>query len=187
MKPMMIDLPLSTQMTTLILQTPWFSQLKTNGDDSRACAQACLLMLLHFYRSIPQNSALSLEDLCAMKPDCMAARDLVSLAAKPSFNLSLMPFVLGNILSLRQYLLAGHPVMVLVNYALLDFEIHLALDEDLRNHWLLVVGYDCDEFVLHDPLWLPNQRRGHGGAYRKVYYTTLQAALARHQQPNAIY
>lgn len=187
MKPVMIDTPLSTQMTTLILQTPWFSQLRANGDDSRACAQACLLMLLHFYKSIPQNAPPGLEDLCAMKPDCMAAHDLVSLAAKPCFNLPLMPFVLANILSLRQYLLAGHPVMVLVNYALLDFEIHLPLDEDLRNHWLLVVGYDFDEFVLHDPLWLPLQRRGQGGAYRKVHYSTLQAALARHQQPNAIY
>jgi hypothetical protein len=183
----MIDIQPNTQMTTMVFQTPWVSQLKANGEDSRACAQACLLMLLHFYKCIPQNTTLALEDLCAMKPDCMAAHELASLAAKPCFNLSLMPFVLANSLSLRQYLLAGHPIMVLVNYALLDFEIHLPVDADLRNQWVLVIGYDIDEFVLHDPLWLPLQRRGKGGAYRKVHYSTLQSALARHQQPNAIY
>ncbi len=182
----MIDEQIKTVMTSMVLQTPWFSQLRQNGEDSNACAQACLLMLLHYYQSIQPNEPLSLENLCAIKPDWLNAHDLVSLAAKP-FRLSLMPFVAVNVLSLRQYLLASRPVMLLVNYALLDFETHLPLYQDLRNHWLLVVGYQYDEFVLHDPLWLPLQQRGRGGAYRKVHYSTLQAAIARHQQPNAIY
>lgn len=183
---MVIDTLVNTQMTNMLLQTPWFSQLHDNGEDSGACAQACLLMLLHYYQSNPPNQSLQIKDLWAMKPDWLTAHDVVSLAAKP-FKLSLMPFVTVNVLSLRQYLLSGRPVMLLVNYSLLDFESHLPRGEDLRTHWLLVIGYHYDDFVLHDPLWLPLQQRGRGGAYRKVHYSTLQAALARHQQPNAIY
>jgi hypothetical protein len=181
-----IEVQINTQATSILLQMPWFSQLKQTGEDSSACAQACLLMLLHYHQSISSNDPLGVEDLCALKPAWLTARDVVSLAAK-SFNLSLMPFVAVNVLSLRQYLLSDRPVMLLVNYSLLDFESHLPHGEDLRTHWLLIVGYHDDDFVLHDPLWLPLHQRGRGGAYRKVHYSTLQAALARHQQPNAIY
>jgi hypothetical protein len=185
-KLLVIEAQINTLTPSILLQTPWFSQLQDNGEDNGACAQACLLMLLHYYQSMPSNGLLNLEALCAIKPDWLTAHDLVSLAAKP-FKLSLMPFVAGNVLSLRQYLLSGRPVMLLVNYALLDFESHLPHGKDLRTHWLLVIGYQYDDFVLHDPLWLPLQQCGRGGAYRKVHYSTLQAALARHQQPNAIY
>jgi hypothetical protein len=182
----MMDAQVNTLTPSILLQTPWFSQLQDNGEDSSACAQACLLMLLHYYQSMPSNGLFKLEDLCAIKPNWLTAYELVSLAAKP-FKLSLMPFVAGNVLSLRQYLLSGRPVMLFVNYALLDFESHLPQGEDLRTHWLLVIGYQDDDFVLHDPLWMPLRQRGRGGAYRKVHYSTLQTALAHHQQPNAIY
>lgn len=182
----MIETQINTQTTSILLQTPWYSQLRENGEDSGACAQACLLMLLHYYQALPAHGHLGLEDLCALKPNWLTARDLVALAAR-SFKLSLMPFVAVNVLSLRQYLLSDRPVMLLVNYALLDFESHLPIGEDLRTHWLLVIGYQYDDFVLHDPLWQPLHQRGRGGAYRKVHYSTLQSALARHQQPNAIY
>jgi hypothetical protein len=184
---LVVDIQVKTVMTSMILQTPWFSQFLENGEDSDACAQACLLMLLHYYHCITANDTLRVEDLCDMKPDWLSAHELITLAAKPRFNLSLMPFVAVNVLSLSQYLLTNRPVMLLVNYALLDFETHLPPNRDLRYQWVLVVGYQYDDFVLHDPLWLPLQQRGRGGAYRKVHYSTLQAALARHQQPNAIY
>lgn len=183
----MIGLELNTQMTHLVLRVPWFSQLEAKSAGGGAGAHACLLMLLHFYQALPSGSCIGVEDLFAMKPACASAHDLVGLAAKPSFNLSLMPFVLANVLSLREHLLAGRPIITLVNYDLLDFEDHLPPDNERGNHWLVVVGYEYDEFVLHDPHWLPLQRRGRGGAYRKVHYSTLHAALARHQQPNAVY
>lgn len=74
---------------------------------------------------------------------------------------------------IRQQLAEGKPVIALVGYG------NLAPSEKAivgfnGSHWVVVVGFDGDGFLVHDPLWPGNE-----GAYRRWGIATLGAALAQ--------
>lgn len=74
---------------------------------------------------------------------------------------------------LRRWLANGNPVVALVGYGQLPPE-HKAQRDFGGAHFVLVVGYTPDLFLVHDPLW-PDQR----GAYREWSVETMGAALLR--------
>lgn len=166
------------------LRVPWISQLGPDVEGSGDCGQACILMLLYYYGIIEPTSPITVEHLCEIKSGKTSAADLVRLAAK--FDLELITALVGYVSDLRQYLYDERPVILLVNYNDLDFPVHLASGANQGWHWLLVVGYEGEDFVVHDPLWLPSQRMGRGGGSITIPGNTLRAALVTTAGWNAV-
>lgn len=74
---------------------------------------------------------------------------------------------------LRRWLANGNPVIALVGYGQLPPE-HKAQRNFDGAHFVLVVGYTPDAFLVHDPLW-PDAR----GAYREWSVEVMGTALLR--------
>lgn len=158
-----------------ILSVPWVSQLDARSTGQNDCGQACVLMLAHAYGKVNRN--MTVDDLATLRPGRTDAAALRDLAAR--FDLALtVDETFTGVDSLRRLIDQGKPVAVLVNYEDLHFPPHLS-SPDQGWHWLLVVGYrGDDQFIVHDPLWRPDQRDGRGGAYLRIARDTLQSALA---------
>lgn len=77
------------------------------------------------------------------------------------------PLALPN---LREALVQGWAVIVLVNYGRLPAELK-ATDYN-ANHYVLVVGFEPGMFLVHDPLWA-----GQAGAYRAWPEAVLGEAM----------
>ena len=163
-----------------LLNVPWISQLDPNSTAPNDCGQAVVLMLLRFYGKVGNN--VTVDDLSRIKPGKTTGADLRNLAAR--FGLSLViDTTFGSVESLYAPVSRGRPVIVLVNYIDLHFPPHLS-NPDQGWHWLVIVGYDGDTLIVHDPLWTPSQRSGKGGANLTISRQTLQNALVG---TNALY
>ena len=127
----------------------------THAPDAGEGGQACVLMLLEAYGLIPTISTRTVEDLCRIKPGRTTAGDLVRLAAQPPFLLELKTGYVNHAADLRQILFDERYPIILVNHNGLR-----AFPQG--QHWLLVMGYRHDDFLILDPLvaegvgiWMP--------------------------------
>ena len=154
------------------LEVPWISQIDAGGRGNMDCGQACVLMLLHFHN---QRTDLKLEDTALKvdpENDGTSVKDLISLANLYDLSLQqIAPFL--EVGQIRQIIADGHPVILLVDYKSLNFPDHLN-GVDQGKHWLLAVGYDQDQYLVHDPLWTT---ASHGGAFRTISPETLRSAM----------
>ncbi len=158
-----------------VLRVPWISQIDERSTGQNDCGQACVLMLFQYYGKA--NSGVTVDDLTGLRPGMTDAAGLRDLAAH--FDLALtVDESFASVDSLRRLIDQGKPVAVLVNYEDLRFPPHLS-SQDQGWHWLVVVGYRGDDrFIVHDPLWRPDQRDGRGGANLTIARDMLQDALA---------
>lgn len=163
-----------------VLTVPWVSQLDPFSTAPNDCGQACVLMLLRYYKKVGNN--VTVNDLVKIEPGKTTAEELRGLASRFSLSLA-VDKTFASVDSLRAPISKGRPVIVLVNYLDLHFPPHLP-NPDQGWHWLLLIGHRGDEFVVHDPLWRPSDRGGKGGASLTLARDTLQNALVG---TNALY
>lgn len=157
-----------------LLVVPWVSQIDKQSEGAFDCGQASLLMLLKFYGKV--NGDVTVDDLSSRVPKYTSANQLRDLAGYYEFSPKTL--YIRSVDTLRALVDSGRPAVVLVDYAKLEFPDHLLSGSDQGWHWLVVVGYrDDGTFIVHDPLWLPYQRGGHGGAYLTIARNRLQNAL----------
>ncbi|MBN1284863.1 MAG: SH3 domain-containing protein [Anaerolineae bacterium] len=157
-----------------LLSVPWVSQIDRDSTGAFDCGQASLLMVLKFHDKV--DVGVTVDDLNKIVPKYTSATQLRELAAH--YTLTLKALYTDSVDRLRAVIDKGRPAIVLVDYVKLEFPDHLLSGPDQGWHWLVVTGYKDDgTFIVHDPLWLPYQRGGRGGAYLTIERDTLQNAL----------
>jgi len=165
------------------LRVPFVSQMDATSISPMDCGQAAVLMLARYYRYAGPD--ITVDDLYrrAPAPNGTIAGDLQRLAEGIRYGPEGRPFVLSagpnpTPAILRGYIEQGHSPILLVNYESLGIpRPDLANGNRQGLHWLLVTGVDGDGFLLHDPLWRPEQRDGQGGAYIPIDADALVGAM----------
>lgn len=166
-----------------ILDVPWVSQIGANAPGGFDCGQACVLMLLRYYDPQRHNST-RVIDLTNIRSGKTTAQALVALAARFGLQLGTLPMDPTRLDDLRNTIANGRPVILLVNYLDLGFtESHLSTGLDQGLHWVVVHGFEGDQFVFHDPLWGENQRNGLGGSNLRISSRQLASAIRQHPAP----
>lgn len=167
-----------------VLDVPWVSQLDADSPGSFDCGQACVLMLLKYHKNDSATQRLRVKDLTDVRPDRTSAAALRSLARHFGLALRELPMQPSSIDTLYPPISNGRPVILLVNYADLDFEVHLASGINQGLHWIVVIGHTANgDFIVHDPLWTPTQRNGKGGASLPITKSQLRQAIRAHGAP----
>lgn len=154
------------------LDVPYVSQLGNGATLPNDCGQASLLMMLRFYGKVAER--VTVDMLSRDTYSYTTATQLASLASRYDMPLAWDREPIG--IDMRAMLTAGHPVILLVNYADLGFPPHLASGVDQGYHWLLVIGLDDAGYTVHDPLWLSSDRAGFGGADLRITPAQLSTA-----------
>lgn len=157
-----------------ILEITWISQMDEDGHGNNDCGDASVLMLLHYYG----HATPSREEVFSRFAGKTTTANLITLASEFNLTLTSVAGTNADLIDLLPGLIdANKPVIPLLNYADLMFPVHLGSGVDQGLHWFVVVGYADDVFYVHDPLWLPTQRNGQGGAFLQIQRETLENAL----------
>lgn len=154
-----------------ILTVPWTTQVTVPEIRLYDCGPACIHMLLAYYHKLPPGgiSVDGLADKISLSNIYTGTGQLITLAK--AFDLKLERLSLENNLQgfsrqLRTEIDRDKPVGLLVEYAFLEF-----YDNPLAGtfgHWLVVVGYSGDKFIVNDPYWMPGARGGAGGSNIRI-------------------
>ena len=161
------DEPLPTEK---LLNIQWVSQFDPYGTPNTDCGDACVLMLLWYYHFKTPDARIVFKKLYGTT----TAAELLYLGKEYDLTLTTEDVSLDRV---KVLVASGKPVIVLVDYKMLGFPVHLRSGVNQGHHWFVVVGYNESGFVIHDPLWMPAQRNGMGGAYLPIERDTLQNAL----------
>ena len=162
--------PKSPLPTEKVLDIQWVSQFDPYGTPNTDCGDACVLMLLWYYHFKTPDAQIVFKKIYGTT----TAPQLQYLAGSYNLTLTTEDVSLDRV---KQLIAADKPVIVLVDYKMLGFPVHLRTGVNQGHHWFVVVGYNASGFVIHDPLWMPAQRNGKGGAYLPIERGTLQKAL----------
>jgi hypothetical protein len=160
-----------------LLEVPWASQVDVFSPGAFDCGQSCVLMLLKYYNHAAPG--LVVKNLTDVVDGRTTMSQLIALAA--GFGLTLTSLPIAPTLNalqtgLSKQIDAGKPVILLVNYRQLGFDNIVASKSDPGLHWLIVVGAEGDTFYVHDPLWMPIDRQGRGGAFVPIRIDSLVRA-----------
>ena len=136
---------------------PFFSQEDWSAPSGYDCGESCFRMLLLW-----RANALGIDPYTVMSVDAISA-----LWGKPLGELSwadvhmyphLADMGFTGELSMnadadwyRAQIEAGYPCVALVTYG--GFEPHNRANSTTGGHYVVVVGYDIDGFVINDPAW----------------------------------
>jgi putative glycosyl hydrolase len=157
-----------------ILEIGWISQMDQSGHGNNDCGDASVLTLLRYYKCPAPSS----EEVFSQFSGKTNGDNLIALAGDYHLTLTSKSGPNPELIGLLSGLIDGNkPAILLVNYDDLMFPVHLISGADQGMHWFVVVGYADDVFYVHDPLWLPTQRDGKGGAFLQIHRDTLQNAL----------
>ncbi|HML21874.1 MAG TPA: hypothetical protein PKD09_09510 [Aggregatilinea sp.] len=156
------------------LNVPYVSQLGDGATLPDDCGQASTLTLLLHYRRVTARVAVDM--LSRDTYGKTTAPQLVSLASRYD-----LPMAYDTAQNPDRGLLAafeaGHPVILLVNYADLGFPVHLVGGVNQGLHWLVGTGQDEDgNWIVNDPLWVGSQ-----GAGLTLSPARLKAAYRRYR------
>jgi hypothetical protein len=165
------------QRPPVLLEVPWVSQIDADSPLLNDCGQAALLMLLRYYGRAP--AGMRVKTLTDRHPGPTFNTDLERLGADYGLTLKLLfPAAKAQEMAkLRAYLEAAMPVIILVDYNSLRFRA-TPLETTLA-HWLVLVGFQGEEFIVHDPNWAPNEQNmqgGIGGAHLRLSLDRLTLA-----------
>ena len=173
--------PYARKYARKVLRVPWVSQMHPDdANDPYDCGPSCVLMLLRAAGKV--GDEVTVEDLNEIlfpeivektekdrrawlkaKNDdgtpngATGAGQLRQLAL--SKGLELATGVVNPALdNLYEAIDADRAVILGVQYRRLyvdpyEWDKHLDSGPDQGPHWLLVIGYEGDDFVVHDPLW----------------------------------
>jgi uncharacterized protein YvpB len=164
------------------LEVPWVSQLDNTLPND--CGHACVLMLLHYANLVPD---VTLNDVYAYAgahglhsaSGTTSAGDLKALCGHYGLQVTIESDFQETDYFIEQ-INADKPVIVLVDYASLRLPSHLASGSNQGPHWLVVVGYDSENYYVHDPLWLESQTGGRyaeGGRWHPVPRHRMDTAI----------
>jgi uncharacterized protein YvpB len=164
------------------LEVPWVSQLGNTLPND--CGHACVLMLLH-YANLALGVTLNQVYEYAAANDLQGASgttsagDLKALCTHYGLQITIETGFPQTDYFIEQ-INDDKPVIVLVDYASLHLPSHLASGPNQGAHWLVVVGYDNENYYVHDPLWLASQTGGHyaeGGRWHPVPKPRIDTAI----------
>lgn len=145
--------------TTLIV--PYKSQVsKTAGYSANDCGPACIAMMLAATgRDLTVDSLYKHPSIAGQRGGLLISS--LQILSK-AYGVPLKYSTLG-LDTLRQKIDEGKPTMVLVDYrAIVNNRLNGITTSGLFGHFALVVGYDDDSIIMHDPYWKTDD-----GAYRR--------------------
>jgi uncharacterized protein YvpB len=158
------------------LAVPWYSQIFPDGSGHNACGETSVKMLLGYYNKDKGDSIRALAEWLGLWGKDTGPDSLIRLAGHYGLSLTrLTPASSLNVL--RDQLKQDKPIIILVNYADLGFEVHLGGGVNQGLHWLVVTGVQNDTFYINDPLWTAEMRGGKGGACLTITEAQLKKAV----------
>jgi uncharacterized protein YvpB len=169
----------------VMLDVPYLSQWDAPDADDRPgdCGPACVAMLAHYLtdeRPTVDDAATAAGQPRTAPGKWYTGHAQLRAAAR-AFGLNLLTRspASGNPLALDLVeieLAAGRPVIALINYGTLADDVGGNQDSFRGGHWVLVIGYDADNFYIHDPDFWGTRR--FEGAERRVSRQALGRAMA---------
>lgn len=161
------------------LNVPWLSQLGPNASYAPGdCGAACLAMLISFAGRRVTVDEVSKASGKSAGYTLMSFQELINAAAR--FDISLAHEASG-LADICADIDAGRPVIALVNYKSLPHYNRYSAAYN-AGHYLLVVGYDADCILYHDPFWPLDSRGAFRALTREDFsraYTTIAPGNTR--------
>lgn len=158
------------------LDVPYLNQLDgADADYARGdCGPACVAMALNFHgQTVTVDQVSQATGLPA--GFLFTSWQTLNTAAR-AFGYSVVSSLGNTFDDIRSEIDAGRPVMALINYAKLP-AISKYDPAYARGHFLLIIGYDDQGVVYHDPYW-----HGTDGASRRLSWGEFDAAWATPNQ-----
>lgn len=160
-----------------ILSVPYVSQTDTQANlFKNDCGVACVAMVKRFYNvgesttvnNLARRTKLAKADRGLLPSDLIVLLGLGGISAYAKHSLSLQ--------ALREEIDKGKPVILLVNYKHFGGKAF--------GHYALLIGYEGDEFIWHDPYLKGANFRMDAGTFLKAitdvkayFYFTAQGVL----------
>jgi LysM repeat protein len=143
-----------------ILQVPYRSQKsKTAGYSANDCGPACIVMMLACTGKDMTVDELYKHPSIAGQKGGIAIGSLQTVSKAYGVPLRYAVLKLDD---LKTKIDEGRPTMVLVDYKpIVDKHLNGVPTNGLFGHFALVVGYDDESIIVHDPYWATDD-----GAYR---------------------
>ena len=161
----------ATSASSKRLLVPWLGQLGDTAAYARGdCGAACVAMVVNCYRG---GNGVTVDEvsLATGKPQgytLASFQELINAAARFNVALEHVAYTLEQI---RADVEAGKPVICIVNYKSLP--TYNRYDPAYNaGHYIVVVGYEDDCVLYHDPYWLTADR----GAYRSLTHPDFERA-----------
>jgi hypothetical protein len=142
------------------LQVPYKSQKsKTAGYSANDCGPACIAMMLACTGKDMTVDGLYKHPSIAGQKGGIAIGSLQTVSKAYGVPLK---YAILKLDDLKEKIDSGHPTMVLIDYKpIADNHLNGVPTSGLFGHFALVVGYDDDSIIVHDPYWATDD-----GAYR---------------------
>jgi ABC-type bacteriocin/lantibiotic exporter with double-glycine peptidase domain len=155
------------------LLVPWIGQNTDRTDDDYTkndCGAAVVAMVVNCYRGGNGVTVDEVSKATGKAPGYTAAsfQELINAAARFNVTLEHVAYTLEQICA---DLDTGKPVIVIVNYKSLP--LYNRYDAAYNaGHYVVVVGYEDDCILYHDPYWKAADR----GAYRSLTHPDFERA-----------
>jgi nucleoid-associated protein YgaU len=145
-----------------VLKIPYASQkdTKTAGYSFNDCGPACVnMMVLATGQNVTTDQIYRRAGI--VDKGALSVRTVMNAGNLYGLNLGYHDISSdSSISSLRTWIDQGRPALALIDYApIMRARYHES--SIIGGHFALVVGYDDDDVIVHDPYW-----NGKGGAYR---------------------
>ena len=161
------------------IDVPYFSQVASDAPESNDCGETCwkMLMAWRIKRIGLSNAPMSTTAISKLWNKELGAlswlgRDMNVNAGKMGFTTTYFAYGATN-QWYKQRIDAGEPCVALITYGGL-LPANRAVNYS-AGHFVLVVGYDSANIIIHDPLWDTAAK----GAFRKISNAEWEAASQR--------
>lgn len=149
---------------------PFFSQEDWRAPSANDCGESCWMMMLLWKAEVDGGDLPTLptvDDLSAMwgKPVgevAWAEAHMLPSIRRMGFTAEYSDDA-TNVWYMEQ-LCRGYPCIALVTYS--GFYPENRAQEGIEGHYVVLVGYDDNGFIIHDPAWLDEYE----GAYRHITF-----------------
>ena len=141
-------------MEKILLTIPYLSQIDGQGakDYRNDCGPACCWMLLKGYDRLASDESVDSLYQSVVKSGDRFTSWMENITILRTHGLYPHYRWRMKINDIEEHLSRGYAVMALINYGVLKDHIS-TYSSFSGNHFLLVIGVDDENFILHDPLW----------------------------------
>ncbi len=153
------------------LTVPWIGQnttLTTDDYSNSDCGPACVAMWLNFVGRVVTVDQVS--QATGLPRDYRFTLPATLIKAAGFYGLTLERVIGFTIDALKYEIDKRVPCIVLVHYGSLPKRSSQTFT---GGHWLIIVGYDEQGFIYHDPYWPDSS----GGAFLHATYAQLSKAM----------
>ncbi len=174
--------------TRVLIDMPYRSQEDADSRRYRNdCGPACVAMYIDYVRKVKGQPAqpvsidtLSAQTTLATNDNGLYTRDLPPLAAKYGVTLQLSNTI--TIDTIISEINAKRPPLLLIAYGPLTGRENQG---DRGGHFLIVTGYDTNNFYVNDPDWWNNGTISRDqGKNWQIPITQMKQAIAQSEAPN---